>query len=68
MPLRTEIPLCDCLSVDGRRFAILDELTLTYDVVERERNGRTRVLRRHVATLREARAYTCAACARRARA
>ena len=58
MPLDTEILLCDCSAGfdDTRRFARLDELTLTYDVVEREGDGEPRVLRRHVASLREARA------------
>jgi len=70
MPLRTEIPLCVCLEidVDGHRFAVLDELKLTYDVVERQPGGRTRVLQKHVATLREARAYGCEKCGRRSRA
>lgn len=62
MPIDTEILLCDCSAGfdDTRRFARLDELTLTYDVVEREGDGEPRVLRRHVASLREARARACA--------
>ena len=62
MPLDTEILLCDCTAGfdDTRRFARLDELTLTYDVVERAGDGDPRVLRRHVASLREARAHACA--------
>jgi hypothetical protein len=58
MPFATEILLCAC-AADSRRFAVLDELTLTYDVVEREPDGRARVLHRHVASLREARACAC---------
>jgi hypothetical protein len=53
MPLKTEIPLCDC------SVAVLDLVTLTYDVVEREPGGRARVRRRHVPSLRQARAYAC---------
>ena len=62
MPIDTEILLCDGSAGfdDTRRFARLDELTLTYDVVEREGDGEPRVLRRHVASLREARARACA--------
>ena len=70
MPMKTEVPLCDCLGVDvdGRRFAVLDELTLTYNVVERKPGEPTRVLQKHVATLREARAYGCDECGPRSRA
>lgn len=62
MPIDTDILLCDCSAGydDTRRFARLDELTLTYDVVERRGDGEPRVLRRHVASLREARAQACA--------
>lgn len=62
MPLDTEILLCDCSAGfdDTRRFARLDELTLTYDIVERQGEGEPRVLRRHVASLRAARAHACA--------
>lgn len=62
MPIDTEILLCDCSAGfdDTRRFAQLDELTLTYDVVERQGEGKPRVLRRHVASLRDARAHACA--------
>jgi hypothetical protein len=38
-------------------WAVLDELTLTYSVVFRTRSGSSRALRRHVASLREARAW-----------
>jgi hypothetical protein len=49
---------------DGRQrcrlCAILDELTLTYDVVSRASDGRERALRRHIASLREARRWALA--------
>lgn len=62
MPLEPEILLCDCLAGfdDTCRFAVLDELTLTYSVVERQGGERSRVLRRHAASLREARYVACA--------
>ena len=62
MPLESEILLCDCTAGfdETRRVAVLDELTLTYAVVERQPGGRSRVLRRHIATLREARVHACA--------
>ncbi len=62
MPLQTEILLCDCKAGfdDTRRFAVLDERTLTYDVVERQPGGRPQVLHRHVPSLRDARARGCA--------
>ncbi len=61
MPFETEILLCDCMAGidDTRRFAILDECTLTYAIVQREAGGGARVLRRHVPSLREARARAC---------
>jgi hypothetical protein len=37
--------------------AVLDELTLTYTVVDRSRGRRTRELRRHLSSLREARQW-----------
>jgi hypothetical protein len=50
-------PLYDYDTPDGPRqlTAVLDELTLTYSVVEHGVGGRTRKLRRHVRSLREAR-------------
>ena len=62
MPLETEILLCDCLAGfdDTRRFAVLDERTLTYEVVERRPGGPSHQLHRHVPSLREARARVCA--------
>lgn len=62
MPLEPEILLCDCLAGfdDTRRFAVLDELTLTYDVVERRMGGPSHRLHVHVPSLREARARVCA--------
>ena len=40
--------------------AVLDELTLTYSIVERAADGETRLLRRHVPSLREARRWAAA--------
>jgi len=59
MPPLLDIPLCHYESGDGRRrlSARLDELTLTYCVVERGPDGRTLGLRRHVPSLREARRW-----------
>jgi hypothetical protein len=37
--------------------AVLDELTLTYSVILRAPDGRRRTLRRHVASLRDARTW-----------
>ncbi len=61
MPLENEILLCDCAAGfdDTRRFAVLDELTLTYAVVERQSQGEARVLHTRLASLREARAHAC---------
>jgi hypothetical protein len=53
MQIRGHIPLCD----EHRLFAVLDELTLTYAVVERGPGGETRTVRRHLSSLREARAW-----------
>lgn len=59
MPLPTAVPLCDYEIADDSRqiSAVLDELTLTYSIVERGPGGRMRKLRRHVASLREARRW-----------
>jgi hypothetical protein len=38
-------------------WAVLDELTLTYSVLVRTPDGSSRALRRHVASLRDARAW-----------
>jgi hypothetical protein len=43
-----------------RLSAVLDELTLTYSIVERAADGDTRLLRRHVPSLREARRWAAA--------
>jgi hypothetical protein len=51
----TEVLLCD--HAGGRVYAVVDELTLTYAVVLRASDGSDRSLRRHVASLREARAW-----------
>ena len=54
-----DIPLSDYEDCDGRRVLIaeLDELTLTYCVIERGPQGRALMLRRHVPSLREARRW-----------
>ena len=59
MPLRVDVLLDDYETTDGRcqLSAVLDELTLTYSVVERGAGGRTRNLRRYVRSLREARRW-----------
>ena len=57
-----DIPLCDYDSGDNRRrlSARLDELTLTYCVVERDPEDRVLSLKRHVLSLREARRWATA--------
>jgi hypothetical protein len=57
-----DIPLCHYESGDGLRrlSARLDELTLTYCVVERGPEGRAFGLRRSVPSLREARRWATA--------
>ena len=57
-----DIPLCDYDRGDGRRrlSARLDELTLTYCVVERDPEDRVLSLKRHVLSLREARRWATA--------
>jgi transcription elongation GreA/GreB family factor len=62
MPVDSEILICDCTAGfdDTRRFAVLDELTLTYDIVERTAGGEPRLVHRHLASLRQARAHACA--------
>ena len=59
MPLSVDVLLYDYETPDGRcqLSAVLDELTLTYSVVELGAGGRTRKLRRHVRSLREARRW-----------
>lgn len=59
MPLPIDVLLCEYETSDSRRQlrAVLDELTLTYTIVDRDRGGRKRMLRRHVSSLREARAW-----------
>jgi hypothetical protein len=58
MPLPIDVLLCDYETTDGRcqPSAVLDELTLTYSDVERG-GDRTRKLRRHMPSLREARRW-----------
>jgi hypothetical protein len=62
MLLPINVPLCDYETVDGQRqlSAVLDEVTLTYCIVERGVGGRTRSLRRHVPLLRKARRWASA--------
>jgi hypothetical protein len=52
-------PLCHYDDGDGRRLlsATLDELTLTYCVVEQGRDGHALTLRRHVPSLLDARRW-----------
>jgi hypothetical protein len=61
MPLPSNVPLCDYKIGDDRHelSAALDELTLTYCIVDRGPGERTRRLRRHVPSLREARRWAC---------
>jgi hypothetical protein len=53
------IPLRELPHPDGPRrlTAVVDELTLTYDIVEIDPRGRARRLREYIPTLREARAW-----------
>jgi hypothetical protein len=62
MPPPIDVLLCEYETADGRRQlrAVLDELHLTYSIVERGRADCTRELRRHVASLREARQWASA--------
>jgi hypothetical protein len=59
MPIPNEVFLCEYEDANNpcQMWAVLDELTLTYSVVVRAPNGSSRALRRHVASLREARAW-----------
>jgi len=51
--------LCDYENADDwyQLWAVLDELTLTYSVLVRAPDGSSRALRRHAASLRDARAW-----------
>ena len=53
------IPLCAYEADTGEHelFALLDELSLTYHVVERAADGRTRRLKAHFSSLAEARRW-----------
>jgi hypothetical protein len=64
MSIRSGIQLCDYDDAGGRRrlSAVVDELTLTYDVVARGRGGHPVVLRRHLLSLRVARSWALAYC------
>jgi hypothetical protein len=59
MHLPTDVLLSDCDATDGPRqlVAVIDELTLTYTIVEHNADGQTRRLRQHVPTLRDARRW-----------
>jgi hypothetical protein len=59
MPKPIDVLLCEREAVGGRQQlrAVLDELTLTYTIVERGPSGRRRELRRHVPSLRDARRW-----------
>jgi hypothetical protein len=61
MPMDTpiEIPLCEYQNELGRHrlYAVLDELTLTYRVLISYPDGRTRALRHHLPSRREARRW-----------
>jgi hypothetical protein len=59
MRIANERFLCDYEDADDwyQLWAVLDELTLTYSVLVRTPDGASRALRRHVASLRDARAW-----------
>ena len=59
MRIANERFLCDYEDANDRYqlWAVLDELTLTYSVLVRAPDGSSRPLRRHVASLRDARAW-----------
>jgi hypothetical protein len=59
MPKPIDVLLHECDAARGRLHlrAVLDELTLTYTLVQRGPDGRTRELRRHISSLREARRW-----------
>ena len=59
MQIPNERFLCDYARANGRWqvWAMRDELTLTYSVVVRAPDGTSFALRRHVASMREARAW-----------
>jgi hypothetical protein len=59
MRIANERFLCDYKNANDwyQLWAVLDELTLTYSVLLRAPDGSSRALRRHVASLRDARAW-----------
>ena len=59
MQIPHEVLLCDDIEANQQNqlWAVLDELTLTYSVVFRTHNGSSHAVRRHVSSLREARAW-----------
>jgi hypothetical protein len=62
MHTQSEVLLCHVSAGPDRYhlYAVLDELALTYGVIQRAANGRERALRRHVASLSDARRWACA--------
>ena len=61
MPIANEIFICDRTGGSGnyRLYAVLDELTLTYRVIQRAPDGDTHSMRQHIPSLREARRWAC---------
>jgi hypothetical protein len=59
-PIDTPVCAGEGRDVPCRPIVVLDELTLTYSIVERAADGETRLLRRHVPSLREARRWAAA--------
>jgi hypothetical protein len=59
IPIPSEVFLCDYERANGRwqLWALLDELTLTYSVVVRSPDESSFTLRRHLASMREARTW-----------
>jgi hypothetical protein len=59
MRIANERFLCDYKNANDwyQLWAVLDELTLTHSVIVRAPGGSSRALRRHVASLRDARAW-----------
>jgi hypothetical protein len=59
MRIANECFLCHYENANDRYqlWAVLDELTLTYSVLVRAPDGSSRALRRHLASLRDARAW-----------
>jgi hypothetical protein len=62
MHIHGDIFLCDHRDARGdyQLYAVLDELTLTYDIVQRRPRGVAHPLRRHVLSLDDARHWASA--------